>query len=459
MTGMLLLAVGGVLGGLLAILLLERLMGRADIGAALLLASAVIQAIFVDAIPSIYLPGGVRIEITDVFIGLIVVAGLARLARLPRLPAWQQRVLLLCALLLISLGRGMASFGLQTAVAEFREYIFFAGGALYLATFPPSSALWNRIGKLWLWFSIPLLLLVSARWLNVFAGIDLHVPAEKYGDDAAIRVVDGPYAFFLAHAFFLTVPMWLQGRRRGWVQWLSVILLVFVLLLNRRTVWLALLVGVAVIVLRDKRLGRKANMLVAGTAMAAVVTFFAFANDGGSSGSPTVGQSADAFGNFSWRVTGWVELLASWAREPVDWLLGQPFGTGFARMVDGSEVTAHPHNYYVETLLRTGVAGAVVLLLLTFGLLRTLWRGPVRDAGLLGPGVMPALLAMQLVWFLTWVPGVEQGIVTGIAVVMASAGLRERSGQPPRTTPTTQTPIPSKPVDERLLTVRRESDE
>ena len=35
------------------------------------------------------------------------------------------------------------------------------------------------------------------------------------------------------------------------------------------------------------------------------------------------------------------------------------------------------------------------------------------SAGLLAPGVFPALLAMQLVWFLTWIPGMEQGIVTG----------------------------------------------
>ena len=28
---------------------------------------------------------------------------------------------------------------------------------------------------------------------------------------------------------------------------------------------------------------------------------------------------------------------------------------------------------------------------------------------------------MQLVWFLTWVPGSEQGIVTGLAIAVAAA--------------------------------------
>jgi hypothetical protein len=419
-SGLLVLALAGSLAAIGGIVLLEQLLKRAELGAGLLLVSAIIQAIFVDATPAVFLPGDTRVELTDVFVGLILLAGLARLVRAPKLGTWQRRLLLFGGLLLLSLIRGIAAFGLQTPVAEFRQYLFFAGGAIYFASFPPSKELWNRIGKLWLILTIPMLLLVSARWLNVFAGIDLGVPAEKYGDDAAIRVIDGPYAFFLAHAFFLTVPLWLQGRRRGWMQWLSVILMVFVLLLNRRTVWLALLVGVAVVLLRDKRLGRKAELLVAGTVMVGVATFFVFTNDGGA-GSETIGQSASATGNFSWRVIGWVELLGEWSKQPVNWLLGQPFGTGFVRMVDGSLVDAHPHNYYIETLLRTGIAGVLVLLALTVGLLRALWRGPVRDAGLLGPGVMPALLAMQLVWFLTWVPGTEQGIVTGLAVAMVAA--------------------------------------
>jgi hypothetical protein len=45
---------------------------------------------------------------------------------------------------------------------------------------------------------------------------------------------------------------------------------------------------------------------------------------------------------------------------------------------------------------------------------------------LLGPGVLPTLLAMQIVWYLTWVPGSEQGIVTGLAIAVAAARLPSR---------------------------------
>jgi hypothetical protein len=131
-----------------------------------------------------------------------------------------------------------------------------------------------------------MIILVCLRWLAVFAGIDLGVPAAKYGADAAIRVIDGPYTFFLACALVLTIPAWLRGERASWIRWLSIVLLLFVLVLNRRTVWLALLVGVAVLSLRDRQLGRRAIVLVA---LGGLLTAIAFVSLGGLQ----AGRSAD----------------------------------------------------------------------------------------------------------------------------------------------------------------------
>ena len=115
------------------------------------------------------------------------------------------------------------------------------------------------------------------------------------------------------------------------------------------------------------------------------------------------------------------------SNNPVDWVIGEPFGTGFAREVQGTEVLADPHNFYVTTLLRAGAVGFVALIALSFGLLLALRRTPAQTGGgLLAPGVFPALLAMQAVWFLTWEPGMEQGIIAGLAVGLAVARGRGR---------------------------------
>ena len=116
--------------------------------------------------------------------------------------------MLLGVLLLLAIVRGMMAFGVEQSVAEFRLYFAFASGTLYFATFPPSASRNDRIGIIWLAASIPMMVLVCLRWLATFAGIDLGVPAEKFGADAAIRAIDGPYTFFLAHAAVLTLPFW-----------------------------------------------------------------------------------------------------------------------------------------------------------------------------------------------------------------------------------------------------------
>jgi hypothetical protein len=422
MSTVLLLGVGLVVVGALGIALLELLITRADVAAALVLGSVVVEATFVDRVPSLLLPGGTRVYVTDLVSGLVLAAGLARLLRLRRFDGFHRWLVLLGMVLLASLVRGAAAFGTQASVADFRQYLFFAGAALYFATFPLSGTLNDRIGRIWLAMTVPMMVLVSLRWLAVFAGINVGVPAEKFGSDAAIRVIDGPYNFFLASAFVLTIPAWTRGKRERWLRWISVLLLLYVLVLDRRTVWLAILVGVAVLFLRDRRLGRRVGALVAVGAMLTVVAFVVLG--GLQEGSQPLVKTGS--GNLSWRLEGWSELVGAWSRSPTNWAVGEPFGGGFAREIEGAEVVSHPHNFYIETMIRTGLAGLLALVALTVGLLRALWRAPARDATLLGPGVLPALLAMQLVWFLTWVPGSEQGIVTGLAIAAAAAHVSRR---------------------------------
>jgi O-antigen ligase len=121
-------------------------------------------------------------------------------------------------------------------------------------------------------------------------------------------------------------------------------------------------------------------------------------------------------------------LVDDLSKEPTQWVIGEPLGSDFTRQVDGSEVVAEPHNFYLTVLLRAGVVGLLAIVALSLGLLRALWRTPPPSArdGLLAPGVLPALLAMQVVWFLAWMPGMEQGIITGLAAGLVA--YRTRGG-------------------------------
>lgn len=166
---------------------------------------------------------------------------------------------------------------------------------------------------------------------------------------------------------------------------------------------------------------------------AVLVTVAAYVALGGSSGEEPLARSALGTGTWTGasrdgRTCCQVCRTIRW-----DWVIGEPFGTGFAREVQGSEVLADPHSFYVTTLLRAGVVGFVALIARSFGLLLALRQTPAQTGGgLLTPGVFPALLAMQAVWFLTWEPGMEQGIITGLAVGLVVARGRGAAPAPHR---------------------------
>ncbi|MGY1831183.1 O-antigen ligase family protein [Geodermatophilus sp. SYSU D01180] len=417
----LLLGLAGMIAAGFGLALLDLTIRRAEVGAALVFLSAIAQAVFIFAVPSVTV-GGTRVGITDLVAVVVLAAALARCLRLGRLSAPQRWLIMLGIALLVSLMRGVADYGLQASVSDSRQYLFFVGAALYMATFRPDTALYDRIGRIWLIAAVLMVLLAWVRWLDVFAGINLGVPAERHGVDTAIRVLDGPYTFFLAGPLLLTLPSLLTRRsgQRRWVRWLGAVLLVMLLALDRRTVWLTILVGAAVLVLRGRRLRARAVMLIVG---AAIVIGLAFAADGHARDQAPPG-GVTSTGSVTWRVEGWSDLLDGWSGSPVNWLAGQPFGSGFVHTTLGEEIDTVPHNFYIETMIRAGLGGLIALIVLTVGLLRKVWRVPTGGPGLFDPSVLPALLAMQLVWYLMWVPGLEQGVVTGMAVAVAATGVR-----------------------------------
>ena len=252
----LLLGLAATIAAGFSIVLLDLTIRRAEVGVALVLLSAVVQALFVYDVPSVRL-GGMRVGVTDLVAVIVLAAAVARCLRLRHFSQHHYWLIMLGSLLLVSLVLGIAGgYGVAASVNDSRQYLFFIGAGLYMATFRPTADLYDRIGRIWLVAAALMILLASVRWLEVFGGIDLGIPAERNGVDTAIRVLDGPYAFFLAGPLILTVPFWLRRGSARWVRLLGAVLLVVVIVLDRRTVWLAIFIGVAVLLLRGRRPGR-----------------------------------------------------------------------------------------------------------------------------------------------------------------------------------------------------------
>jgi O-Antigen ligase len=411
----------------LLLLLIDVLVRRPDLTAALLIGSTLLDAFFANAVPSLTLPGDMRVGSTDIIATLVLCAAFARLLRMRRLSPYQRWLVLFIILLILSLVRGVIAFGIQTSVSDFRLMEFWIAAAVYFATVPPSHVIYDRIARLWVWMTVPLMVTVAARWLSVFAGIDVGVPRERFGSDAAIRVLNGPYTFFLAQGFILSLPFWRQDQRARSIRIIGVFLLLFVVLLDRRTAWIALLAGIVALMLYDRRLGRRAMWAVV-TILGVVIGAYSTLLRATTSGDP-IAQAASNTASVTWRIEGWAVLLSQWARSPANWFTGEPFGASFLRRIEGSDVVAEPHNFYIEILLRTGAFGLLALLALTLGLLVATWRSSTENAGVFGSGVLAALLMMQLIWYMAWIPGIEQGIVTGIAISLTAHATKYRPPQ------------------------------
>ena len=118
--GLALLVVGG-----LGIALLELLIRRADVAAALVFVSVLLEAVFGDRVPALVLPGGVQVYVTDVVSGLLLGAAMLRLLRRRNFDRYHRWVLLLGILLLfclvlnrrtvwLAIAVGVASHGVRT---------------------------------------------------------------------------------------------------------------------------------------------------------------------------------------------------------------------------------------------------------------------------------------------------------------------------------------------------------
>jgi O-antigen ligase len=113
--------------------------------------------------------------------------------------------------------------------------------------------------------------------------------------------------------------------------------------------------------------------------------------------------------------------------------LGQPFGSGYYRKIAefGASYSAEytPHNFYVQTLLRTGVVGSILFLSLMLATGMGSYRALAGMKGDRGPefGVRLFLLVsllMQAVFFMAYGARLEQGLLFGLAMTAATAKVR-----------------------------------
>jgi hypothetical protein len=343
------------------------------------------------------------------------------------------------ALTLCSTLRGIGSFGLQTAVNDVRlSFWYLLAAALYTATMPAGVPVERAVRRAWGATAVAYAGLCVIGW----ARHGLHAVTYRATVGGVVidpRPVPAAAALILAQtAILLMFAPPDQGRRQSGVptrirqRALSLLLLVFVLLLQHRTVW----VVTVAMALTGWMLGARGRervlstvVLVLSTALTVLAYQFGVFSTVGTMLATSAEEVQDSNSTFAWRVTGWQQLLTV-PRSLLEWLSGLPFGSGYGRLIGGHLVTVGPHNYYVHVLLRLGTLGLLLLVVLYVLTWRRLgpasWGVPLR-----------ALLVGQLVFFITYPASSPQGILAGLCVwcVHARVGSDESRRKAPENPP------------------------
>jgi hypothetical protein len=358
-----------VLAGLGAafLVVLDRIVRDPRAGVALVLAAGALR-VALPGLPGLSL-GPFSVYAEDGVLALLLAAVVARGLRGARLAGPSAALVGIAALAGLSAVRGLLLHDLSEVLNEARQTLYFLAAALYVASWRATPDLRDRVARYWYALAAFLVGLAALRWLIVLGGLPLR-----------------------------------------WKRF-AVVLGMAVLVLQHRSVWAALLAGAALVAVQQRQVRRLAVPLgLAASAALAVSLLFAPEPPP----RAALEEGAASTDTFEWRVEGWRVLLRdSGPQGPVEALAGRPYGTGWERRLAsvGYTTDVAPHNFYVELGLRTGLLGLGLLL---FAYLRAL--GILTRAA---DHTLVAVLAIQLLYFVPYAPGIEQGALLGLALAAA----------------------------------------
>ena len=331
----------------------------------------------------------------------------------------------LSGLMILGLVRGIATYGLTTAVVAFRQDFYFIALALYMQSFQWEPRDLDRFASIWMWASGLLSGYALLCWIDPsFVILRADPTSSFFARDAFLgwRVLPASSALLIAESGLIAALLWLRPGRIGPRHLAAVPLLMITMMLYHRSVWIASLVALSLLGLhRPAQLSRLLlPMIIVGIGMAALMSF---------GGDMLVGavQSAAAEpfrdnSTWAWRVNNWQTMVPETiAAGPSTILMGWGYGASFEDQLTGV-VLANPHNAYVAFFLNLGLAGLAMLLICC---LMPLWRIVRHDDFPAGrtfdrlTGI--ALLGLLISYYVPYSISFDHGILLGLLSSLGAA--------------------------------------
>lgn len=265
------------------------------------------------------------------------------------------------ALWTLALASGVVLLGLQQAMNEGRGVVYTLAVVVWAwRVFPDKASIERALFKA-----------TSVGIIGLGVVSAYHIASYGIGNASELRFDAATNSYVQSRALnsgqslFLLLSLILRFGERSRVSSLYSPLNLgavgMIIVAQNRSVWVAALVSLVVLVAMNPRAGKAIlgviALLVGASAIGEIAT--------GAVSDVLRGLSlslADR-GTYDGRVQGWVALLREFGNAGgLPWLIGEPVGSGFRRFQDGQFVEFSPHNWYITTLLRTGGLGLLALL-------------------------------------------------------------------------------------------------
>ncbi len=355
---------------------------------------------------------------------LIGIAAVLRLALANKFHASQKAWLVFGFFLFASVFIGLVRFGTAAGV-EFREYYYFWSGTAYFMSFSEDPGFLELARKAWIFAALTCVATAIFRWTADALGLEIGTAWAAVGARTQFRVLNAAQTLLLGQAFLMLVYSYATGQRRKGEEILIPIFLVAILILQHRSVWIAVLACLLALLWIDKSARKR---LLGGVGILAIplggmILLLSFVNGSDqvlTSVASSAGEVGSSHSSFTWRINSWEELLKQWIYSgPLQYLFGNPFGSGFSRYIEGVEgaTVEAPHNFYVQTLLRVGLLGVFALLMSYWTVIFSWAKKNIKKNMSPQDYMLPLLLFSQLVYFIPYSANYVQCVLLGLALV------------------------------------------
>lgn len=306
---------------------------------------------------------------------------------------------------------GVFDFGIQSATNEFRGYLYFIAVVVYFASLN-SRRVWRQVERIWLWALLPLIVMAIIGYTD--------------GDLSRDGRPLGAYAtFFLFQGLLIGILLFRRDDLPQLFYPVCACLFPLLVVLQHRTVWVVMVFSFATMFWLFPSV--RAALIKWGTigsicfGSLVVVAFgeeiFGAVQDSYREAIATKEEGSQS--TLAWRLEGWAGLLFGPQTEtPYQVLCGNPFGTGWERVntTSGTETQTEvsPHNFYLQSLLRTGLIGLFALLSLYYLIMRKLMSPRMRKDAV--GGTLLLLLFTQLLYYVPYGGTFFFAIIIGCAI-------------------------------------------